>query len=166
MGQVSGKKVTQTLAGGPLTDSDFLKTDRPFSESWHKEVLLDPTDIGLFRLAERRMNWIDQRQAVLAQNVANVNTPGYKARDLSPFAASLAAQGVTLTTTEPGHLTGSSPAVKGREQPGNGKAPNGNTVSMEDQLGRVAETSSSQEIVTNLYHKYQDMFRTVLGRSG
>lgn len=127
---------------------------------------MDPTDIGLFRLAERRLNWIDQRQAVLAQNVANVNTPGYKARDLTSFAASLAAQGVSMTITDPAHIAGSNPAAAGREQPSNGKAPNGNTVSMEEQLGKVAETSSTQEVVTNLYHKYQGMFRTALGRSG
>jgi flagellar basal-body rod protein FlgB len=125
---------------------------------------LDPTDIGLFRLAERRLNWVDQRQAVLAQNVANVNTPGYKAQDLSPFAATLAAQDASLTMTNPAHLAGTTSAANGHEEPGNGKAPNGNTVSMEEQLGKVADTSSTQELVTNLYHKYQDLFRDVLGK--
>lgn len=127
---------------------------------------MDPTDIGLFRLAEQRLHWVDQRQAVLAQNVANVNTAGYKAKDLSPFASALVAQGVALTTTDPGHLVGTTSAATGREEAGNGKAPNGNTVAMEEQLGKVAETSSTQELVTNLYHKYQGLFRIVLGRSG
>ncbi len=127
---------------------------------------MDPTDIGLFRLAERRLNWVDQRQAVLAQNVANASTPGYKARDLSSFADALAGQGVSLATTDPGHLTGTVSGASGREQPSNGKAPNGNTVSMEEQLGKVAETSSTQELVTNLYHKYQGLFRIALGRNG
>ena len=45
---------------------------------------MDPSDIGLFRLAEKRLNWIEQRQQVLAQNIANASTPDYKARDLSP----------------------------------------------------------------------------------
>lgn len=127
---------------------------------------MDPTDIGLFRLAERRLTWVDQRQAVLAQNVANVNTPGFRARDLPSFAASLAGEGVALSTTDPAHLAGPSSDASGREQPNNGRAPNGNTVSMEEQLGKVAETSSTQELVTNLYHKYQGLFRIVLGRSG
>ena len=46
------------------------------------------------------------------------------------------------------------------------RAPNGNTVAMEEQLGNIANTSSTQELVTNLYHKYQTMFQMVLGRSG
>jgi flagellar basal-body rod protein FlgB len=36
------------------------------------------THIDLFNLAEQRLAWADRRQAVLAQNVANANTPGYK----------------------------------------------------------------------------------------
>ena len=127
---------------------------------------MDPTDIGLFRLAERRLHWVDQRQAVLARNVANVNTPGFKARDLSPFASALASQGTSMSVTDPAHLTVPSSTASSREQPGNGKAPNGNTVAMEEQLGKVAETSSTQELVTNLYHKYQGLFRIVLGRNG
>lgn len=126
---------------------------------------MDPTDIGLFRLAEGRMRWLEQRQSVLAQNIANVNTPGFKAHDLSPFEASLAAQGATLQSTNPMHLSTNGASAAGREQPTTGKAPNGNTVAMEEQLGKVAATSSSQELVTNLYRKYQSMFRMVLARS-
>ena len=127
---------------------------------------MDPTDIGLFRLAERRMQWLDQRQSVLAQNIANSNTPGFKARDLPSFQGALIDQGVSLTATNASHLQGLSTATAGREQRSNGKAPNGNTVATEEQLGKIAETSSSQELVTNLYHKYQSLFHMVLGRSG
>ncbi len=127
---------------------------------------MDPTDIGLFRLAERRLSWVDQRQALLAQNIANANTPGYRAQDLPSFAATLAGQGEALARTDPAHLAGAPSTAGARQQRGAGKAPNGNTVSMEQQLGKVADTSSTQELVTNLYHKYQGLFRTVLGRSG
>ena len=40
---------------------------------------MDPKRIGLFDLAERRLAWTDQRRGVLAQNIANANTPGYQA---------------------------------------------------------------------------------------
>jgi flagellar basal-body rod protein FlgB len=127
---------------------------------------MDPTDIGLFRLAEQRLNWVEQRQQVLAQNIANAFTPDFKARDLSPFQSSLAEQGVDLVRTDPAHLGPQHSAAQGKVQPGRGKAPDGNTVAMEDQLGKVADTASTQELVTNLYHKYQGMFRMVLGRNG
>lgn len=129
-------------------------------------ALLDPTDIGLFRLAEKRLNWVEQRQQVLAQNIANASTPNFKARDLSPFQSSLAEQGVELAQTDPGHLSGLHSSAQGRETAAHGRSPDGNTVSMEEQLGKVADTSTTQELVTNLYHKYQGMFRMVLGRNG
>jgi flagellar basal-body rod protein FlgB len=127
---------------------------------------MDPTDIGLFRLAEKRLNWVEQRQQVLAQNIANAYTPNFKARDLSPFQSTLAEQGVAVVRTDPAHLEPAHSAAQGKEQAGRGKAPDGNTVAMEEQLGKVADTASTQELVTNLYHKYQGMFRMVLGRSG
>ena len=127
---------------------------------------MDPTDIGLFRLAEKRLNWVEQRQQVLAQNIANASTPNFKARDLSPFQSSLVQQGVTVAQTNPAHFAGLKSPVQDRDVEAHGKAPDGNTVSMEEQLGKVADTSSTQELVTNLYHKYQGMFRMVLGRNG
>ena len=127
---------------------------------------MDPTDIGLFRLAERRLAWVDQRQRVLAQNVANANTPGYKPRDMPPFGATLRAARAPST----GPIRATSPARAASLQTScralAAKAPNGNAVSMEDELGKVADTAGTQELVTNLYHKYQGLFRTALGRNG
>lgn len=128
---------------------------------------MDPTDIGLFRLAERRLSWVDQRQALLAQNVANANTPNYHARDLPPFAATLAgAEAGGLDRTNPAHLAGTTPLPSAHRERGTGKSPDGNTVTLEKELAKVADTSSTQELVSNLYHKYQGLFRTVLGRNG
>lgn len=127
---------------------------------------MDPTDIGLFRLAERRLAWVDQRQRVLAQNVANANTPGYQPRDLPSFMATLNGADGTLTRTNPQHLTGSAEGISAVRSRVSARAPNGNSVSVEHELAKVADTQTTQELVTNLYHKYQGLFRTALGRSG
>jgi len=127
---------------------------------------MDPTDIGLFRLAERRLAWVDQRQRVLAQNVANANTPGYQPRDVTPFSASFGAASAGLARTNPSHLAGSLDSAQTVRSRAPARSPNGNAVSMEEQLGKVADTASTQELVTNLYHKYQGLFRTALGRNG
>jgi flagellar basal-body rod protein FlgB len=127
---------------------------------------MDPTDIGLFRLAERRLAWVDERQRLLAQNVANADTPGFKPRDVAPFAATLAGQDAALARTDKAHFASPTSSIRGLNTRAAGRAPNGNAVSLEDQLSKVADTSSTQELVNNLYHKYQGLFRTALGRNG
>ena len=62
---------------------------------------MDPTQIGLFDLAERRLAWADRRQELLAQNIANANTPGYRPHDLQPFAATLTSAARSLRRLAP-----------------------------------------------------------------
>ena len=128
--------------------------------------IMDPTDIPLFQLADQRLAWLDRRQGLLAQNVANVDTPGYRARDLQPFAAALAGRlALTPARTDPAHLAGnpSQLAAAGRGVAGE-RAPDGNAVSLDRQLVQVADTSSAQQLTTQLYSKYMGFFRTAIGR--
>jgi len=129
---------------------------------------MDAKHIGLFDLAERRLAWADQRQTVLAQNVANANTPGFKPRDLRPFAATLDnASAVTPVRTQPNHLAGTiAPTapneVVDRTQT---QSPDGNAVSLEQQLVKVADTETAHSLVTTIYKAYFGMFNTALGRT-
>jgi flagellar basal-body rod protein FlgB len=127
-----------------------------------------PADIGLFRLAEQRLAWVGRRQELLAQNVANASTPRYQPRDLPPFASALAHAGpaAAMVRTVPNHLIGASHAQAARLSRPRERAPDGNSVSMEDQLTKVADTAGTQQLVANLYRKYHGMFRTALGRAG
>jgi len=130
---------------------------------------MDVTDIGLFRLAEQRLAWVDQRQQVLAQNISNADTPDYQPRDLLPFAQfikrSAAARATRLAVTEPGHLAGRPPQpdfdIASRPT---GRAPDGNAVSLQEQLTKVADTDTTQALVLNLYHTYLGMFRTAIDK--
>lgn len=128
---------------------------------------MDPTRINLFDLADRRLAWADRRQAVLAQNVANANTPGFRPRDVVPFAATLAdAAGASLARTDSGHLAGTSdPGLLGaRAARPSGREPDGNAVSLDQELTKVADTETTQSLVTAIYHKYLGLFRTALGQ--
>ncbi len=126
---------------------------------------MDISQIGLFALADKRLAWLDRRQEVLAHNVANADTPGWRPRDLGPFAATLSATaGVTPIQTQPNHLPGTRAATPpGTAARPSERAPDGNAVSMQEQLMKVADTESSQELVTNLYTKYLGFFRLALG---
>lgn len=124
-------------------------------------------DVGIFKLAEQRLAWAANRQQVLAHNVANASTPGYLPRDVPSFRAVLSQTTPPLSQTSSAHLgaatQGSLTTRAGRPTD---RAPDGNAVSLEDQLTKVADTASTQELAINLYRKYQGMFRVALGRGG
>jgi len=122
-------------------------------------------------LAESRLRWLDRRQEVLARNVAQADTPGYRARDVTPFASHLlrAGQPAGLARTVAAHLpgtggTGAGPAD--RAAPAAEAAPNGNTVSLDEQALRIAETDGAQALAMGLHRRWLGLFRTALGRNG
>ena len=129
---------------------------------------MDPTRIGLFDLAEKRLTWTAQRQSVLATNIANANTPAFQARDLESFARVLAGSGaVEPVKTQPMHLAGTVPAglASQNRKPPTARALDGNTVTLDEQLTKVADTETTQSLVTTIWKKYKGMFSMALGRS-
>jgi flagellar basal-body rod protein FlgB len=70
---------------------------------------MDLANMPLFSALARKMNWLTARQKVLADNIAHVDVPNYKASDLRPldFRKELAqaSHKLEVATTNPGHLT-------------------------------------------------------------
>jgi flagellar basal-body rod protein FlgB len=127
---------------------------------------MDLSDTPLFALADRRLAWVESRQTVLAQNIANADTPHWRAQDVQPFAASLQQATVTLARTDPGHLA---PATGPGSVFGAGalvseQSPDGNSVAIDKELVKVADTDAVHELVTNLSKKYLGLVRTAIGR--
>ncbi len=115
------------------------------------------------------MQWLDQRQQVLAQNIANADTPGYAPRDLSPFAAELARQGnAGLSRTQPGHQAGprGTAPIARPDRERHETTIDGNRVAIDEQLMKVSDTEIHQGLTSSLYRKYLGLFRTALGRTG
>ena len=121
--------------------------------------------IGLLDLAEQRLKYLGARQSVLATNVANADTPGWKTRDLKPFAAVLAGTGAGVPAqTDPMHLRGTASGTPGTKTLAGEQAPDGNQVSLDQQLEKIAQTDSDHEAVTAIYRRYVGMFKEALGR--
>lgn len=119
---------------------------------------------NLFDLATQRLVWADRRQALLAQNIANADTPGFVPKDIAPFAQTLAQAGETrLVRTQPNHLAGTATPQADMQSMPSEHAPNGNAVRLDRQLINVAETQTTQAMVTAIYHKYLAMFGMALG---
>ncbi|HEY0524744.1 MAG TPA: flagellar basal body rod protein FlgB [Stellaceae bacterium] len=136
---------------------------------------MDLGNIPLFRALTQRMSWLGDRQNVLAQNVANVDTPGYVPQDLkAPSFRELVRGGsggsaghLALATTSPEHLAGqqSSTAFRKQAEPGAQRVPSGNAVSVEEEMMKISETASDHQLVTSLYKDHIAMIKAVLGRS-
>jgi flagellar basal-body rod protein FlgB len=120
--------------------------------------------VSLFDVADRRLSWINDRQSVLAGNIANADTPGWKERDISSFATVLAGQAGFggPSRTQPTHLAGTVD-TQARIMRGE-TAPDGNAVSIDAQMIKIAQTETDHEAVTAIYRKYMGMFRMALGR--
>lgn len=125
---------------------------------------MDTSQIGLFDMAAQRLAWVDRRQALLAQNVANADTPGYQSRDLVPFAQQLGQATGQMVRTDPQHMVGAASDLTTASLRPHERAPDGNAVSVEDQLTKIADTQNTQALTTNLTQKYMTMFRMALGK--
>ena len=131
---------------------------------------MDLSKIPLFKAMSRRMQWLGQRETVLAENVANADTPNYRAKDLkAPSFAELVGRSTSqlrLVTTDPNHLTRSGNALKGftTEPDNTGEiSPSGNNVAIEDQMLKVSGTATDYQITTNLYRQHIAMLKAALG---
>ncbi|HEX9792206.1 MAG TPA: flagellar basal body rod protein FlgB [Kiloniellales bacterium] len=125
---------------------------------------------NIFDVIGKRMDWLNQRERVLANNIANSDTPQYVPRDLdgTKFARLLQSQlaPVEPVTTDRAHLNGTvvrdGPAKLNVQHETYEASPTGNAVVLEEQLIKVSETQSAFQLMTNLYRKHMDMFRIAL----
>ncbi len=114
----------------------------------------------LFDLASRHMTWLAQRQSVIAGNVANADTPGYRAQDVQPFESVLNSTAPSLTVTQPGHFAFSqSMAEPSGLQPGKtwGTNHSGNSVSLESELMKASQSARLMNIDTSIARSFQRM---------
>ncbi len=133
---------------------------------------MDLSKIALFETMKGRFAWLSQRQQVLARNIANADTPGYRPRDLKSFGfgemVRSQAGRLDMETTSPVHLGGQRQPSREFAERENRRtfetAPAGNAVILEEQMAKVNETSIAHKLTTQLYRKHLGMIRMALGR--
>ena len=121
-------------------------------------------DLNILSLASALASHASARQRLIAENVANADTPGYRARDVADFSAVLdSAPAFQARTTRPGHVAfGADPrGFEPREQATMGsETPNGNSVSIEDQMMRAASVRQEHDLALGVYAKSLEILRT------
>ncbi len=122
--------------------------------------------LSITRMAEALADHAATRLNLIARNVAQADTPGYKAMDLPDFAQVYrdSAEG-GMRATRPGHFTSAMTASTPVPQPSGGEAsPDGNTVSVEKEMVKSAEVRQDHEMALAVYSSTRDILRASLGR--
>ncbi|WP_421702010.1 FlgB family protein [Aliiroseovarius sp.] len=125
--------------------------------------------LEIFRMSQGLAMHAAKRQSTIAQNVANADTPGYRARDMASFADTYAPQQTDgMRATRAGHLnTASGPhnVVEAREvlRPG-AASPNGNTVSLETEIMASASAKGDHDLALGVYQSSLRIMRASLGK--
>jgi flagellar basal-body rod protein FlgB len=114
------------------------------------------SNISLMALATRKADWLAARQSVLAQNIANANTPAYRARDLASFESAMASARLDMTVTSSKHLAASDEATApfAMTETSGDSTLNGNTVALEREMSKLGETNSQYALSVNLIKSY------------
>ena len=127
------------------------------------------TDIPILSMLRQRMEWHQERQRVLAENVANADTPNYRARDLAPPDFSHEMQlALTLDRTDPAHITAQGGGGSAFAADSSGRyaiRPRGNSVTHEDEMMKVASNQMDYEAVTSLYTRSLALIKLAIGRA-
>src|SRR5690606_36230842 len=130
-------------------------------------------NLPIFGALKQKMQWHQTRQGLLAENVANAETPGYGGRDLKPFnleehltEASLTQ--VTTAATQAGHFAVSSSRTNGFHPARLNSfeiTPEGNGVLLEDEMMKISTNQMDYQAAITLYTRSMRLMRTALGRS-
>ena len=131
------------------------------------------SNIPLFSALTEKMKWHQTRQGLLAENVANAETPGYRGRDLKAFGfaehmRNLSSASISTVSTNPGHIVSVSSDGDGfgsRALNNFEVTPEGNGVTLEDEMMKVTNNQMDYQAVTALYSRSIRIIKTALGRS-
>jgi flagellar basal-body rod protein FlgB len=133
---------------------------------------MDFSSLQLFSMAKTKMAYDQQRQDLLSENVANVDTPNYNPRDLKKLdfkrLSQSAAHRLHMQATSPHHIMPKGPSgmFQGVERsPSFETNPNKNGATVEEEMMKIAQNNADYQLVTSLYKKTVDMFKTAIGRT-
>jgi flagellar basal-body rod protein FlgB len=116
--------------------------------------------LALFSLASQEASWLSARQATLANNVANANTPGYRAADVQPFSAVLSHLNLPMAADSAGHLQ---PAAFGAGKVNVKPADSwdvvysGNSVDLEQEMMKAGDVNRAHALNVNVVRSFHQM---------
>lgn len=123
--------------------------------------------LNLIELAKNRMDWVSKRQSVLADNIANANTPKFLPSDVSPFKGELnKLLPVQPTVTQANHISTQvvDPRVTIKTKKVFESSPDGNAVVLDEQMAKLSESKSAYDLAASLFQKQFKFIKSALGK--
>jgi flagellar basal-body rod protein FlgB len=117
--------------------------------------------VFLTKLVSQNNDWLSVRQATIAENVANANTPGFNSRDVEPFVSVISKTQLALKATHGGHMgTVSEVAEAADVKKGDSwlVTHSGNSVSVEQEMIKAGEVARSHALNASLAKSFHRMF--------
>lgn len=132
---------------------------------------MDFNSSSVMKMAKTQMAYNMQRQTLLGSNIANIDTPGFEARDLKKldFAnmAEAEANRLEMRATAPKHMAGISPYGgpyrSEKERNTFESTPVGNNVVLEEQMAKVNEVGLQYQMASGVYRKMNNLFKIAIG---
>ncbi|HCM84022.1 MAG TPA: flagellar basal body rod protein FlgB [Alphaproteobacteria bacterium] len=129
------------------------------------------SELSLMNNLESRMQWLSGRQQVLTQNIANADTPGYRAMDVSEPSFKTVLKGmaaVPMSETNRMHMTSARPSLSAGVATVNRRPtevyPTGNSVNLEDETRKATQNVMDFQLVSSIYKKQINMLMTAAGK--
>ena len=123
--------------------------------------------IQLFELASQQAQWLTARQSVVAENVANASTPGYRTRDLPPFDQVMSDSSLQMAATNVAHFDANATTADTAVNAAHDASPwevsySGNSVSVEQELLKAGEVNRSYSMNTGITKAFNQMLMSSL----
>lgn len=118
------------------------------------------SDLAIFAISTRRMEWLAARQSAIASNIANADTPGYGARDVAEFSSFLDGSHLDVVRTSKGHQSltlGSRFPVRTSEASGGEMKHSGNNISLEHEMIRAGEVQGQHTLTVSVVRTFHQM---------
>jgi len=128
------------------------------------------SDIPIFSMLRTKLQWNQERQRILAENVANADTPEFKPTDLAPVnfdpATAPGIAPVALLRTSAMHLASTEDAASFKQQAGRDfdVVPTGNAVNLDDEMLKVAANQMEFQTASALYTRGLGLIKTAIGK--
>ncbi len=119
----------------------------------------------VLQLASQRTQWLSARESLIAGNVANANTPGFRAADLQPFSAVLDSTQVSMVTTNPGHMTPTQDELataRVTESDASDATLSGNSVRLEQDMIKLGDVNREYSMSNNIKRAIHQMMMSAL----